>query len=76
MAMKKSNMYGEKPADDFEYDPEAEDNTKKYRLPFALCKANGIFQETVSNSQNRDNNDLPFPLPFLSEKLTSFDGNI
>jgi len=42
MAMKKSNMYGEKPADDFEYDPEAEDNTKKYRLPFALCKANGI----------------------------------
>ena len=27
---------------DFEYDPEAEQNTKKYRLPFALCKANGI----------------------------------
>lgn len=28
--------------DDFKYDPEAEDNAKKYRLPFALCKAKGI----------------------------------
>lgn len=28
--------------EDFKYDPEAEDNSKKLRLPFALCKANGI----------------------------------
>jgi hypothetical protein len=29
-------------AEDFKYDPEAEENSKKTRLPFALCKANGI----------------------------------
>ena len=28
--------------DDFKYDPEAEDKSKKYRLPFSLCKQNGI----------------------------------
>ncbi len=28
--------------EEFKYDPEQEENTKKYRLPFALCKANGI----------------------------------
>lgn len=28
--------------DEFKYDPEAEENSKKYRLPFALCKAHGI----------------------------------
>lgn len=28
--------------DEFRYDPEAEENVKKYRLPFALCKAAGI----------------------------------
>ena len=41
--MKKNNslMYGNG-ENDFQYDPEAEDNSKKYRLPFALCKANGI----------------------------------
>lgn len=27
---------------EFRYDPEAEENSKKFRLPFALCKANGI----------------------------------
>lgn len=27
---------------EFHYDPEAEENAKKFRLPFALCKANGI----------------------------------
>ncbi len=27
---------------DFQYDPEAEENSKKYRLPYALCKAKGI----------------------------------
>lgn len=26
----------------FRYDPEAEDNSAKYRLPFALCKKYGI----------------------------------
>ena len=34
--------YGEIQNEDFKYDPEAEDNTKKYRLPFALCKSRGI----------------------------------
>lgn len=28
--------------DDFKNDPEGESNAKKYRLPFALCKAKGI----------------------------------
>lgn len=28
--------------DEFKYDPEAEEDTKKYRLPFALCKSHGI----------------------------------
>ena len=28
--------------EEFKYDAEAEENTRKYRLPFALCKAQGI----------------------------------
>lgn len=28
--------------DDFQYDPEATEGNKKYRLPFALCQAHGI----------------------------------
>ena len=35
-------MAEQKNVNDFSYDPEAEENTKKYRLPFALCKAHGI----------------------------------
>lgn len=30
---------------DFKYDPEAGEDTKKYRLPFAICKARGIKTE-------------------------------
>lgn len=33
------------PNKDFKHDPEAEDNVKKYRLPFALCKSRGIETE-------------------------------
>ena len=41
--MKKNNLYDAgNSEDDFKHDPEAEDNAKKYRLPFALCKAHGI----------------------------------
>jgi hypothetical protein len=41
--MKKNNLYdANNSEDDFKHDPEAQDNTKKYRLPFALCKAHGI----------------------------------
>ena len=32
--------------EEFKYDPEAEENTKKYRLPFALCKKYGIATES------------------------------
>lgn len=39
---KNNNLMSGKGEPDFEYDPEAEDNSKKYRLPFALCKARGI----------------------------------
>lgn len=39
---KNNNLMSGKGEDNFEYDPEAEDNVKKYRLPFALCKAHGI----------------------------------
>ena len=41
--MKKNNLYDAgNSEDDFKHDPEAEGNAKKYRLPFALCKAYGI----------------------------------
>jgi len=42
---KNNNLMSGKGENDFQYDPEAEDNSKKYRLPFALCKANGIQTE-------------------------------
>lgn len=42
--MKKGGLYegASSEEEEFQYDPEAEDNTRKFRLPFALCKANGI----------------------------------
>lgn len=43
--MQKNSLMSGKGENDFQYDPEAEDNSKKYRLPFALCKANGIQTE-------------------------------
>lgn len=43
-AMRERLKRGKVMADEkeFKYDPESEEDTRKYRLPFALCKARGI----------------------------------
>lgn len=40
--IKNNDLMSGKGENDFQYDPEAEDKTRKYRLPFALCKSHGI----------------------------------